>query len=177
VAGQRAREEPPALSGGPSSPMQLAGGRHVSRCPAGAARRLAPLESTSGAASARARSRHGRWADPGGAVGGGAPRVFPAGPGGDGRLAGEEGRREPAALGAWRVRAARGDATAAVAQAPAPPRPPDENAVARGHQGALSPRGGRRDVSGAVPTGWAQQKRAPGGLGWGARHLPLSWAP
>src|SRR5262245_12021184 len=44
----------------------------------------------------------------------------------------------------------------------------------RAHHGALSPRGRRRDVSGALPPGGPDQKRAPHGLGRRARHLHLS---
>ena len=65
---------------------------------------------------------------------------------------------------------------AAVAQSPEPSGPPDEDEVECADHGALSPRGGRRDVSGPLPAGWSHQERALGGLGWGRHHLHVSRA-
>src|SRR5262245_7528899 len=115
-------------------------------------------------------------ADPGGAVGGGAPRVSPAGTGSDGRLSGEDGGGDPADLCTWRVGPARADAPAAGAQPPEPPGPSDEDQVACADHGALSPRGRRGHVSGAVSAGRPPQERPSGGVRRRLRHLHLSRA-
>ena len=81
----------------------LLGGLQVIGRAAGDHCRVAPLESDLGAASASPLPGHGGWADPGGAVGGGTPRISPAGTGGDGRLSGEDGGGDPADLCPWRV--------------------------------------------------------------------------
>jgi hypothetical protein len=99
--------------------------------------------------------RHGEWADPGGAVGGGAPRVSPACAGGDGRLSGEDGGSDPADFRAWRVGPARSDAASAVGQPLEPPGSPSEDEVECADHGALSPRDRGRHVSRAVPAVWS----------------------
>src|SRR5512145_2642746 len=70
------------------------------------------------------------WTDARRALEGSAQWVSPAGPGGHGRLSGEDGGSDPADLGAWRVGPARAHARAAVAQPPEPLGPPDEDQVA-----------------------------------------------
>ena len=113
------------------------------------------------------------WADADGAVGRRAERLFVAGPGGDGRLSGQDAGSDPAGLGAWGVGPARADAAAAVRQSLEPPGSPDEDEVACAHHGALSPRGGRRDISGALLCG-AAPSNARLVAGWRACHLHLS---
>src|SRR4029453_18183908 len=63
----------------------------------------------------------------------------------------------------------RADAPAAVAQPPEPLGPSDEDQVECADQGALSPRGRRGHVSGAVSAGRPPKKRPCGGV---RRPLP-----
>ena len=105
----------------------LADPKYLGRA-AGHPRGAAHLESDPGAASACALPGHGRWADPGRALGGRAPRVSAPGTGGDGGVSGQDAGGDPAGLCAGRVGPARGDAAAAVAQPPEPPGPSDEDA-------------------------------------------------
>ena len=51
---------------------------------------------------------------------------------------------------------------------------PDEDALERADYGALSARGGRRDIFGTLPAGRSHQERPAGGVGWGLCHLHLS---
>ena len=82
--------------------------------------------------------------------------------------------RQTLARGALALPAA--DAAAAGAQPPEPPGPPDEDEVECADHGALSPRGRRGHVSGAVPAGRPAQERPPGGVRRRLRHLHLSRA-
>src|SRR5262249_6095137 len=54
---------------------------------------------------------------------------------------------------------------AAVAHPLDPPRPPNADEVERADHGALSPRGGRRDVSGPLPARRPHQERPPRRVG------------
>src|SRR4029453_19189806 len=140
-------------------PRDPAGGPEVSRRTAWHPHGAAYLEPDAGPAPARALPRHGGWADPNGLLGGCPQRVFVARTGGHGRLSGEDGGGDPADLGAWRVGPARAAATAAGAQPPEPLGPSDEDQVACADHGALSPRGRRGHVSGAVSAGRPTQER------------------
>src|SRR4030095_4931711 len=174
VARQRVGDDGPVVSGRPRHAAHFTGGPPVSRRAAGDHCGTPHLESDLGAASASPLLGHGGWADPGGAVGGGASRVSPAGTGGHGRLSREDGGSDPADLCAWRVDPTRADATADTAQPPEPLGPPDEDQVERADHGALSPRCRGYDVPGPLSARRPPQERAPGGVRRGACHFHLS---
>src|SRR5262252_9867850 len=163
MAGQRLGDDDAVVSGGPRHPGYLAGGPQVSWGAAGYPRGAAHLESDAGPAPACALPRHGGWADPNGLLGGRPQRVFVARTGGHGGVSGQDGGGHPAALGAWRVGPARADATAAVAQPPAPLGPSEDEVECADH-GALSPWRWCGDVSGALPAGRSDQERPPDGV-------------
>src|SRR5882672_3562672 len=98
VAGQRAGDDLVAVSDRAGHPLYLTGSPQVSGRAPRDHRGAAHAESDPAVASPSAWSRHGRWADPGRAVGGRAERLSVTGAGGDGRLSGEDGGRDPADL-------------------------------------------------------------------------------
>ena len=152
---QAVRDTLGSLLADPEVPRRAAG--H----PGGAAH----LESDPGAASARALPGHRGRADPGGAVEGGAQRLSAAGARGHGGVSGQAARRDPPGPGPGGLGAARGDPAAAVAQPPDAPRASPQDQMERAHPGALPPRRGGGDVSGAVSARWPPQERPAGGLG------------
>jgi hypothetical protein len=155
LAGQCLRNEDVALAGGVGHAAHRAGGPDVSGRAAGAHRRAPHLAPAPGGASAPPLFGPRRQSHACGALGRGAPWLAVTRPGGHGGCSGEDGGGDPPDLRAWGVRPARAAAAAAGCQALEPPGSPDDDEMACAEHGALSARGGRRDVSGPLPAGWS----------------------